>query len=470
MTANVRIRQGALALLAGALLLAAQTAAAQSGPLRIVVLPFYTEEGTDVTDAGYEARHYQRIIRFINNQLVRHGFEVISSHATELKEAEYNRLRERTREDSSLAAREMTRKYAVDVAYVVWLDVSRRTTGDGYCRVKARVEGEGYDSGGRDIGAGVIKTFTWTRADCDDAVIEAEKEVGGEVGRTLAAWRGRSAGGDAVTGGTTGSGGEGGVVQRETEALGSLINVRSAAGTVENVLPNGSYYVGGLRDGEPHGQGFQIWPDGDRYEGEYRDGTYHGQGVYTWPDGQRYEGEFRNDEYHGQGVMTYPDGRRYEGEFRDDEFHGQGVMTYPDGRRYESEFRNGEVYAGQGVYTWPNGQRYEGEFRDDKFHGQGVYTYPSGTRYEGEFRDGDFHGQGVYTHPNGRRYEGEFRDDDFNGQGVMTYPSGTRYEGEFRDDEFHGQGVYTWPDGTRFKGEFREGKMQFREGELQESE
>ena len=179
MTANVRIRHGALALLAGALLLAAQTAAAQSGPLRIVVLPFYTEEGTDVTDAGYEARHYRRIIRFINNQLVRHGFEVISSHAKELKEQEYNRLRERAREDSSLAAQEMTRKYAVDVAYVVWLDVSRRTTGDGYCRAKARVEGEGYDSGARDIGAGVIKTFTLTRRDCDDAVIEAEKEVGG---------------------------------------------------------------------------------------------------------------------------------------------------------------------------------------------------------------------------------------------------------------------------------------------------
>ena len=116
MRTDIRIRSGALALLAWALLLATQTAAAQSGPLRIVVLPFYTEEGVDVTDAGYEARHYRRIIRFINNQLVRHGFEVISSHATELKEAEYNRLREIAREDSSLAAREMTRKYAEGVA------------------------------------------------------------------------------------------------------------------------------------------------------------------------------------------------------------------------------------------------------------------------------------------------------------------------------------------------------------------
>ena len=192
MTVNVRIRNGALALLAGALLLAAWTAAAQSGPLRIVVLPFYTEEGADVTDGGYEGRHYRRIIRFINNQLVRHRLEAMSPGAIELREEEYNRLREVAREDSSLAAREMTRKYGVDVAYVVWLDVNRRTTDDGYCRAKARVEGEGYDSGARDIGAGVIKTFTLTRRDCDDAVIEAEKEVGDKVGRLLADRLGRS--------------------------------------------------------------------------------------------------------------------------------------------------------------------------------------------------------------------------------------------------------------------------------------
>ena len=228
MRTHIRTRSGAAALLAGTLLLTAQSAAAQSGPTRIVVLPFYTEEGADVTDSGYEARHYRRIIRFINNQLVRHGFEVVSSHATELREAEYDRLRERAREDSALAAQEMTRKYGVDVAYVVWLDVSKRTTGDGYCRAKARVEGEGYDSGARDIGAGVLKTFTLTRRDCEDAVVEAEVEVGDEVGRTLTDWHGRRSARGTLP---SGAGGEGGVVRREAEALGSLINVRLEGAT-----------------------------------------------------------------------------------------------------------------------------------------------------------------------------------------------------------------------------------------------
>ena len=229
MRTDIRIRSGAVALLAGTLLLAAQNATAQSGPIRIVVLPFYTEEGADVTDAGYEGRHYRRIIRFINKQLVRHGFEVLGGPVIELKEKEYNRLRQRAREDSSLAALEMTRKYAVDVAYIVWLDVSRRTTGDGYCRAKARVEGEGYDSGGRDIGAGVHKTFTLTRRDCEKAVEKAEVEVGDEVGRTLTVWRGRSARGTAVSG--TGGAGEGGVIERNVDALRSLINLRLEGAT-----------------------------------------------------------------------------------------------------------------------------------------------------------------------------------------------------------------------------------------------
>lgn len=233
-------RLGGLLMLAGVVF--AQTACAgvvipeakaAQGPVRIVVLPFYTEEGTDAKDAGYEARHYRRIAKFINNQLGRHGFEVINPFAAELKEEEYNRYRERSREDSPLAAREMTRKYATDVAYIVWLDVKKRMTGDGYCNAQARIEGEGYDSGARDLGAGLIKTFKVTRRDCDDAIVEAEKEVGDIVGRTLTAWRGSDAARHVVvSSGSAATGSEeGGVIRRGASKLENLINVRLEGGT-----------------------------------------------------------------------------------------------------------------------------------------------------------------------------------------------------------------------------------------------
>jgi len=201
---------------------------------RIVVLPFYTEEGRDANQGGTATDHMRRVMRFINNQLVRHDFEVINAFAKESAEREYNRVMERAREDSVLAAMEMTRKYGVDAAYIIWLDVKVRQTDDGYCKAKARLDGEGYDSGGRDLGVGVSKTFNITKRDCDDAIAEVEKEVGDLVGRKLTAWSGQPAGGTVVSsGGGAPSGGgyseppaEGGALARNAAKYENMINVR----------------------------------------------------------------------------------------------------------------------------------------------------------------------------------------------------------------------------------------------------
>ncbi len=163
---------------------------AASGPTRIVVLPFYNEEGVDTKDGGEATLHYRRMMRFINNQLVRHDFEVINPFASDASMREYNRVQERAREDSSLAGLEMCKKYGTDAAYIVWLKVKPRKTADGYCKASARLDGEGYDSAGHDLGVGVSKTFKVTRRECDDAIAEVEKEVGDLVGRKLTAWSG----------------------------------------------------------------------------------------------------------------------------------------------------------------------------------------------------------------------------------------------------------------------------------------
>ncbi len=198
---------------------------------RIVIAPFYEEYG--LHDAY--SRHYRRIVGFMSNQLVRHGFEVVNPWATALKEAEYNRYMERARQDSPYAARELCRRYATDLAYIVWLRVKGRRTVNGVCRVKVRMEGEGYDSAGRDIGAAVSKTFVVSRRDCDDAVIEAEKEVADLIGRKLTAWSGRT--GSSSGGYYRGSGhgsvahGGGGVIARHSRALENRIMVRLTGAT-----------------------------------------------------------------------------------------------------------------------------------------------------------------------------------------------------------------------------------------------
>lgn len=168
-----------------------------SGPLavqamaktRIVVLPFYGEEGVDAARGG-SVEHYRRTMRFINNQLDRHDFEVINPFAKENIEREYDRVMQRAREDSVLAVRELCEKYGVDVAYIVWLKVKVKHTPDGYYKAKVLLDGEGYDAAGHDLGAGVYETFNVTRRDRDEAIGLVEKWAGDLVGRKLTAWSG----------------------------------------------------------------------------------------------------------------------------------------------------------------------------------------------------------------------------------------------------------------------------------------
>ncbi len=206
---------------------------------RIVVLPFYSEDGRDVRDGGNSTQHYRRIGRFINNQLVRHGFEVINPAAADASEREYNRVMERAREDSAMACLEMCKRYSADAAYIVWLNVKIRTTDDGYSKASARVDGEGYDSAGRDLGAGLSKTFKVTKRDRDDAIAEVEKEVGDLVGRKLTAWSGPRGGngGGVVSSGPGGDrGGSGGVLKRNSDRLESLISIRIDGATEYEAL------------------------------------------------------------------------------------------------------------------------------------------------------------------------------------------------------------------------------------------
>ncbi len=169
------------------LLLVVSTAQSQEA-IRIVVLPVDTEGGAWVSDDDDRMEHYRRTMRFINNELVKHGFEVVNPAAKELLIQEYDRMAARIEENSKLASLELCRRYETDAAYIVWLDVHVRRTRDGYCKVKVRVEGEGYDTASRDLGAGLLEEFHLVRRNCQQAVESAERQVGDIVGKKLTAY------------------------------------------------------------------------------------------------------------------------------------------------------------------------------------------------------------------------------------------------------------------------------------------
>ena len=69
----------------------------------------------------------------------------------------------------------------------------------------------------------------------------------------------------------------------------------------------------------------------------------NGQRTLTWPDGTKYIGELKDNLMNGQGSIAFPDGTKYVGEFRNDERHGQGSYIYADGRVERGIWKNNKV-------------------------------------------------------------------------------------------------------------------------------
>ena len=191
---------------------------------RIVVIPHYVEDGANMK-WSYAVEHFETVIGPINNQLGRHGFEVLDPIAADLKEADYNL----SRVDSSSAVPEMAKRFAVDLVYVLRIDLKAKKVSNG-CKVKATVKGRCYDSAGRSVPASLMKKFNATEETCDDAVDVVENSIGYKIGRILTDWNGKSSGTRRSTGEGTVykkvSDSKGGVLIKHIEDYENLVNIR----------------------------------------------------------------------------------------------------------------------------------------------------------------------------------------------------------------------------------------------------
>ena len=90
-----------------------------------------------------------------------------------------------------------------------------------------------------------------------------------------------------------------------------------------------------------------TYPDGSEYVGQVKNGKANGKGTLTWPDGRKYTGQWENGNRHGKGTMTVPNGPKYVGEFKDDHVHGKGILYNPDGSVHtKGTFQDGK-YIGE---------------------------------------------------------------------------------------------------------------------------
>ena len=145
---------------------------------------------------------------------------------------------------------------------------------------------------------------------------------------------------------------------------------------IDTIYPDGTHYVGGLKNNRKTGKGNCIYANGNTYIGEYDNNLANGQGTYIGTNGDSYIGKWQDNKPNGQGIYTWGEGSHYAdvyvGEFKDGSAHGQGTYTWGSGTN--------------------KGDEYIGEFIDNKKIGNGRCTYANGDIYVGSCHVGGKHG------------------------------------------------------------------------------
>ena len=217
-----------------------------------------------------------------------------------------------------------------------------------------------------------------------------------------------------------------------------LILALLVSGTAEakkKQYPNGDYYEGEWKKGQPHGIGKMVYANGNVYEGNWNFGQKeNGKMIYT--NGDIFEGKWdigmpRN------GKMVYANGNIYEGEYY------AGTMKYG-----KMIYANGDIFIG----WWSNGKHKNGSFTPKgEISYTGIWSndtikgsVQSGNLlidYKGFFqKDNSLRATVEYKKTSSQttiaRYVGELKGMKRNGYGVLTiYENDIIVSGKWKNDE-----------------------------------
>ena len=211
-------------------------------------------------------------------------------------------------------------------------------------------------------------------------------------------------------------------------------------------FPDGTIYVGEIKDNEITGTGKYYFPTGAIYSGELLSGLRHGYGIFESPnEGLIYEGNWKKGLKNGIGKMTKK-GCIYEGNWKDGFINGRGKLTWASGNIYKGDFVKGKL-NGDGYMIWYNeNKKYTGHWENNLQNGYGIQIWYEGkgehkflfNRYIGEWKNGKRNGYGIFYYSNGAKYEGTWKDDNKDGFGIFTFHEGKKFKGLFKDDHFCG--------------------------------
>ena len=206
------------------------------------------------------------------------------------------------------------------------------------------------------------------------------------------------------------------------------------------IFPDGTKYIGTMKNGEITGEGEYFFSNGSTYKGQVLNGLRHGRGVYKSP-GILFEGEWKNGLKHGKGNIKQ-DGMDLNGEWEEGVLKGKCRIKWKTGNIFEGELFNNKM-KGNGYMIWlDKKEKYTGQWDNNLQNGYGIHIWYDSNldskyfrdRYIGQWKDGKREGYGKFFYSNGNIYEGYWKNNKKEGFGILYFQDRTKYFGNFKDD------------------------------------
>ena len=208
------------------------------------------------------------------------------------------------------------------------------------------------------------------------------------------------------------------------------------------------------------------FPDGTQYVGTVKNNRITGGGKYTFKNGDTYEGQVVNGLRNGYGIFKSSNNIIYEGEWKNGLKHGKGKIIQGN-MELEGEWENG-IICGKCRIKWKSGNIFEGDLNNNKMEGNGyMIWYNKNEKYIGQWKNNIQNGFGIHIYYNDclnnnyenkylrNRYIGQYKDGKKNGYGKMFYNNGCIYEGYWKNNKKEGFGIFFYFDKTKYIGNFQ---------------
>ena len=250
-----------------------------------------------------------------------------------------------------------------------------------------------------------------------------------------------------------------------------------------NITYEGNMKYGILDNSDPENPSIINFPDGTKYVGTVKNNRITGEGTYTFNNGDTYTGKVLNGLRDGFGVFKSHKNIYYEGEWKKGLKHGKGKISQGN-MELEGEWDKG-ILCGKCRIKWKTGNIFEGELKNNLMDGNGfMIWYNKKEKYIGQWKNNLQNGFGIhiyYTDDNNinennnnnqnvnnnsnnnnndnkyfrNRYIGQYKDGKRNGYGKMFYNNGCIYEGYSINNNKDGFGIYYYFDKTKYIGNFQ---------------